>query len=120
MKLKKAQIFPEPKLPIIDDIIEEARNSPFLVENEVKSECDYKKKKIQKKELMFHGQIGYRDLAKTTRAYQEIYQTLKSYGYHIDRYGICLDWSMGYPSRIRETMPKGTGLILKRGLCITN
>jgi methylmalonyl-CoA mutase cobalamin-binding subunit len=123
MKLKKAQIFPEPKLPIIDDIIEEARNisqgitvgeCPFLVENEVKSECDYKKKKIQKKELMFHGQIGYRDLAKTTRAYQEIYQTLKSYGYHIDRYGICLDWSMGYPSRIRETMPKGTGLILKQ------
>jgi len=123
MKVNRNQILLDTKFPLLTDVIEEAKNisetvtigkCPFLVENEIESECEYKRNKIKKKELMFHGQIGYRDLAKTRQAYQEIYETLKSFGYYIDRYGICLDWSMGYPSQYRESMPKGTGLILKK------
>jgi methylmalonyl-CoA mutase cobalamin-binding subunit len=34
-------------------------------------------------------------------------------GYRVDRYGICLDWSMGYPAARRADMPRGTGLILE-------
>src|SRR5688500_12416626 len=33
-------------------------------------------------------------------------------GYRVDRYGICLDWSMGYPRAMRKDMPCGTGLIM--------
>ena len=61
---------------------------------------------------MLHGQLGYRSLEKTKRAYSEIYLRLVSAGYGIDRYGVCLDWSMGYPASMRSEMPRGTGLIL--------
>ena len=64
-------------------------------------------------EVMFHSQIGYRQLEKSTRAYAEIYERLQRVGYRIDRYGICLDWNMGYPSDQRSKHPRGTGMILK-------
>ncbi len=121
MNINRDEIFPETKLPEFDDIVGVAKEladniiigeCPFLVENEVKSEFEYKRQKIHRKELMFHAQIGYRDFIKTRRAYKEINAELKRRGYYVDRYGICLDWSMGYPSKYRENMPKGTGLIL--------
>ena len=31
----------------------------------------------------------------------------------IDRFGVCLDRSMGYPSHMREKVGKGTGLVLR-------
>ncbi|MGH6873428.1 MAG: cobalamin-dependent protein, partial [Aestuariivirgaceae bacterium] len=37
---------------------------------------------------------------------------LAAAGYRVDRYGICLDWSMGYPRARRKDMPRGTGLIM--------
>ena len=47
--------------------------------------------------VMQHAQIGYRDKAKSRRAYAEIWEALDKQGLRVDRYGICLDWSMGYP-----------------------
>ena len=61
---------------------------------------------------MFHAQFGYRSLTKSCRAYAEIYERLAQASYRVDRYGICLDWSMGYPAEQREDMPRGTGPIL--------
>ncbi|KAA3623585.1 MAG: hypothetical protein DWQ08_11360, partial [Proteobacteria bacterium] len=34
-------------------------------------------------------------------------------GYRVDRYGLCLDWNMGYPPDQRAARPRGTGLILE-------
>jgi methylmalonyl-CoA mutase cobalamin-binding subunit len=121
MNIIRDQIFPEIKLPEFDDLLGEAKEiadtvtigeCPFLVKNDVKSEFEYKRQKVHRKELMFHAQIGYRDFVKTRRAYKEINAVLTRCGYYVDRYGICLDWSMGYPSKYRKNMPKGTGLIL--------
>jgi hypothetical protein len=61
---------------------------------------------------MLHAQFGFRDPSKSRRAYREIYERLERAGYPVDRYGICLDWSMGYPSAQRRNMPRGTGLII--------
>ena len=62
---------------------------------------------MQSGRLMFHAQIGYRDPEQSRRAWAEIYE-----GCAPDRYGICLDWSMGYPAHLRRGKPRGTGLIL--------
>ena len=62
---------------------------------------------MESRRLMFHAQIGYRDPEQSRRAWAEIYE-----GCAPDRYGICLDWSMGYPAQQRRGKPRGTGLIL--------
>ncbi|MFX1507689.1 MAG: cobalamin-dependent protein [Promethearchaeota archaeon] len=108
-------------MPDINDLLgegEQIGNSvnlgtcPFLTNYNVESESEYKRLKSSEDTIMLHGQIGYRSLAKTKVAYSKIYEQIKAAGYNIDRYGICLDWSMGYPTTLRAKMPKGTGLIL--------
>ena len=61
---------------------------------------------------MQHAQIGFRSLGRTIDAAHSIYETVKQNGFRVDRYGICLNWSMGYPKAFRKGQPKGTGLIL--------
>ena len=61
---------------------------------------------------MQHAQIGFRSVGKTIDAAHSIYETVKQNGFRVDRYGICLDWSMGYPKAFRKGQPKGTRLIL--------
>jgi methylmalonyl-CoA mutase cobalamin-binding subunit len=80
---------------------------PFLDLHGVASEAEFKRRAMQSGRLMFHAQIGYRDPEQSRRAWAEIYE-----GCAPDRYGICLDWSMGYPARQRRGKPRGTGLIL--------
>ncbi len=87
-------------------------NCPFLSHYGVKSESEYKLQQMQQGRIMMHGQIGFRSLRRSQEAYKCIYQKISDAGYCIDRYGICLDWSMGYPRGLRNGMPKGTGLIL--------
>jgi methylmalonyl-CoA mutase cobalamin-binding domain/chain len=62
--------------------------------------------------VMYHAQFGFRSAEKSRRAYAEIHEGIGRAGYRVDRYGICLDWSMGYPAAARSEMPRGTGLIL--------
>ena len=81
------------------------------MENEL-SEYDYKKRQVANKKIMQHAQIGFRSLGRTIDAAHSIYETVKQNGFRVDRYGICLDWSMGYPKAFRKGQPKGTGLIL--------
>ncbi len=119
----RTQILPEKNLPNAEELIAQGRElgqdviaglCPFLTVNDVKSEYEYKQKMIEKGKVMLHAQIGYRSLKKTQHAFIEIYDQLNMAGYEVDRYGICLDWSMGYPAEIRGKMPKGTGLILNK------
>ncbi|MDX1512902.1 MAG: cobalamin-dependent protein [Gammaproteobacteria bacterium] len=114
-------IFPEPKLPDSRELIEEGRalardcfvrRGSFLEHYDVDCEADYKRRCVRDSRLMMHAQIGYRDASKSRNAAMQIHGCLEDAGYRVDRYGICLDWSMGYPRSRRAGMPRGTGLIL--------
>lgn len=120
--LTREEIFPEASLPDAVALIEEGRamaktvtvgTSPFLEAHGVASEAEYKRKAMASGRIMMHAQIGFRDPAKSCRAYREIWEALDRAGYRVDRYGICLDWSMGYPRAKRKDMPRGTGLIMQ-------
>jgi methylmalonyl-CoA mutase cobalamin-binding subunit len=82
---------------------------PFLDLHNVASEAEFKRRSMESGRLMFHAQIGYRDPDESRRAWAEIHE-----GCAPDRYGICLDWSMGYPQHLRRGKPRGTGLILDK------
>jgi methylmalonyl-CoA mutase cobalamin-binding subunit len=86
---------------------------PFLKERGVASEAEHKRRTAAEGRIMQHAQIGFRELAKSRRAYREIYETCAAKGVTVDRYGICLDWSMALPRALREKGVTGTGMILK-------
>mgnify|MGYP001812661606 FL=1 len=119
--LDRSTILPEPELPSGSELLAEGRSlaqvftvgqCPFLTTHGVSSESEYKRRRMAEKALMFHAQFGFRSLEKSRRAYAEISERVAAAGYRVDRYGICLDWSMGYPAAERTGMPHGTGLIL--------
>jgi methylmalonyl-CoA mutase cobalamin-binding subunit len=121
-ELRRSDILPEPDLPQAAALMAEGRRlakdyavgpCPFLQEYSVRSEADYKRRRMAERAIMLHAQIGYRSPQKSRRAYAEIHERVVRAGYRVDRYGICLDWSMGYPASRRENMPRGTGLILE-------
>ncbi len=91
----------------------QVQRGPFLKERDVPSEAAHKRRTATEGRIMQHAQIGYRDLAKSRRAYAEIYEACARKGVTVDRYGICLDWSMGLPRAIREKGVTGTGMILE-------
>ncbi len=120
-ELDRSQILAERELPGGEDLLAEGRrlaasaeigSCPFLTDHEVRSEHQYKCARMTRGDLMFHAQFGFRGFDKSRRAYAEIYDKVAAAGYRVDRYGICLDWSMGYPSSLRADMPRGTGMIL--------
>ena len=87
--------------------------SEFLTfENEL-CELNYKKRQSAHKKIMQHAQIGFRSLGRTCDAATSIYEALEKNSFRVDRFGICLDWSMGYPKEFRKGKPRGTGLILE-------
>jgi hypothetical protein len=121
--LTRRAILPEPELPSSAALLAEGRHlaqtarvgsCAFLTHYGVPSEAAYKRQRMDEGALMLHAQIGYRSLAKSQRAYAEVYARTLAAGCRVDRYGICLDWSMGYPAARRAHMPRGTGLILDR------
>jgi methylmalonyl-CoA mutase cobalamin-binding subunit len=121
--LTREEIFPEVELPDAAELIargrkraEQTRVGPslFLEEKGVSCEAEYKRRMMAKGVVMLHAQVGYRELEKTCRAYREIHERIARGERSVDRYGICLDWSMGYPAGSRAEMPQGTGLILSR------
>lgn len=119
--LTRQQLLPEPELPASPELLAAGRRlaqsvtvgaCPFLTAYGVASEADYKRCRAAERAIMLHAQIGYRSLDRSRRAYAEICERVAAAGYRVDRYGICLDWSMGYPASHRGGMPRGTGLIL--------
>lgn len=121
--LTRSALLPEAELPRAAELIAEGRRlakshgvgpSSFLAAHGVASEIAYKEERAADGAVMFHAQIGYRDFEKSRRAYAEIHERLLAAGYGLDRYGICLDWSMGYPMAERQERARGTGLILER------
>lgn len=122
-RLARAEIFPEPELPDAAALIARGRTlartvtvgpSPFLAEQGVSCENDYKRRAMAEGRVMLHAQIGFRDPARSRRAWAEIHERTAKAGQAVERYGICLDFSMGYPPAERARRPRGTGMILER------
>ncbi len=89
-------------------------SNPFLEQAGCATESGYKRRCMAEGRIMQHAQIGFRDLEKSCRAWAGIYETCRKQGVTVDRYGICLDWSMGLPRGQRDEAWRGTGLILDR------
>lgn len=87
--------------------------SAFLMHVGFASERDYKLARMAEGHVMCHAQIGWRDPAKSIRAYREIWEACDRAGHRVDRYGLCLDWSMALPRTIRDKGQRGTGMILR-------
>lgn len=92
----------------------EPGSCPFLEARGLESELEAKRRAMAEGRLTFHAQIGYRSLAESQAAWREIHERLAGRGWAPDRYGICLDWSMGLPAARRAGGQQGTGLILER------
>lgn len=87
---------------------------PFLNHHGVASEAEYKRRAIAERRIMQHAQIGFRDLERSRRAFAEIYEACAARNVTVDRYGICLDWSMGLTRAGRQRAGfTGTGLLLE-------
>ncbi len=121
MALVRDDVFPEGSLPQADDLLaqglgaaasHQVGSNPFLIENNVDCEAGFKRKCAALGRIMHHAQVGFRSFDKSCRAYTEIYESCLAQDVIIDRYGLCLDWSMGYPANQRQDRPKGTGLLL--------
>ncbi len=121
-ELERRAVIPESELTPAEDLLGAGRAlaetwrvgpSEFLKAVGEPSEAAYKRAQAAAGRIMRHAQIGYRDPEKNRRAYGEIYGRCESAGARIDRYGLCLDWSMGYPRARREEGVRGTGMILE-------
>ena len=119
--LSRPVILPETDLPDAQQLIDRGRSlassvhvgpSRFLEAHDVESETAYKRQCADSGHLMFHAQIGWRDPALTAENMALIESRVAAQGGKVDRYGICLDWSMGYPSGERDGRQRGTGLML--------
>ena len=122
MSLPRRTVLPEPALPDSAALLARGRHlardwrvgaSPFLAQTGQPCEAAYKRARAAAGQVMQHAQVGFRDPAKSCRAYAEIHEACARQGVTVDRTGICLDWSMGYPRDQRAGRPKGTGLILE-------
>ncbi|NND49414.1 MAG: hypothetical protein HKN60_04100 [Rhizobiales bacterium] len=118
---ERSQLLGEGQLPDAAGLVDAARSlardwqvgpSAFLAEHGVASEAEFKRRAIAGGQICQHAQIGFRDPARTRRAWVEIYEACAARGAPLVRYGICLDWVMGLPRGKRETATRGTGLIL--------
>jgi hypothetical protein len=86
--------------------------TPFLDQAGVACEADYKRAAAAAGRIMQHAHIGFRSVDRTVGAIAEVFDTCGARGVTVDRFGITLDWSMGYPSLGRAGRPKGTGIVL--------
>lgn len=121
MSLDRRLILPESRLPDAAEVVDRGRSlastvkvgpCPFLSQNQVGSEAAFKRRSAEAEQIMIHSQIGYRDPGKSSRAWREIWEQAGERGARVDRYGICLDWSMGFKPEHRAKAQKGTGMIL--------
>ena len=120
--LARASILPEGGLPAGGELLATGRalaadwrvgSCAFLKHHRVASEAAFKRAAMAEGVIMRHAQIGFRDIAKTRRCYHEIWDSCAKAGARIDRYGMTLDYAMGYPLAERAKGPRGTGMWLK-------
>jgi methylmalonyl-CoA mutase cobalamin-binding subunit len=86
--------------------------TPFLEAADVACEADYKRAMAARGRIMQHAHIGFRSVERTVGAIAEVHETCARRGVTVDRFGITLDWSMGYPATDRAGRGRGTGIVL--------
>ncbi len=86
--------------------------TPFLDRAGVGCEADYKRAAASAGRITQHAHIGFRSVERTVGAIAEVFDTCGARGVTVDRFGITLDWSMGYPVQGRGNRPRGTGIVL--------
>lgn len=95
----------------------------FLDAEGVVSEAEYKRRAMDAGRIMQHAHIGFRSVERTIGAIGELHETAGREGIRIDRFGITLDWTMGYPPERRKGGARGTGIVLdgpEDFACLTN
>ena len=117
LALTRADLVP-PTLRPAADLIAEGRalareqrlgSNLFLREAGVASEAEYKRRKAADGRVMQHAHIGFRSVERTCAAMAEVYRTSVERGVTVDRFGVTLDWSMGYPTALRASGPAARG-----------
>ncbi|MFX0540601.1 cobalamin-dependent protein [Roseovarius sp. S4756] len=86
--------------------------SAFMEVEGVASEADYKRRAMQDGRMMQHAHIGFRSIDRTVDAMGELHRRAAAQGVRIDRFGVTLDWTMGYPQNNRADRARGTGIVL--------
>ena len=86
--------------------------SRFQRESGFASEAAYKRAAMAEGRVMQHAHIGFRNVERTIGAMAEIHGRAQEQGFRVDRFGVTLDWSMGYPTALRATASRGTGIVL--------
>lgn len=84
----------------------------FLDEMQVSCEAEYKRRMMADPRIAQHAHIGFRSVERTLDAIREVHETTTKHGVIVDRFGITLDWSMGYPEAERARRSRGTGIVL--------
>lgn len=84
----------------------------FLEAEGVASEEAYKRREAATGRIMQHAHIGFRNIDRTVDAMAELHEAAIARGVRIDRFGITLDWTMGYPPDRRKGSTLGTGIVL--------
>ena len=84
----------------------------FLRETGAASEAAWKRKAAADRRIMQHAHIGFRNVGRTIEAIREVHGRCAENGVTVDRFGITLDWSMGYPEAMRANASRGTGIVL--------
>lgn len=85
----------------------------FLDAERVASEADYKRREAAAGRIMQHAHIGFRSVERTVAAIAEVHEAAAARGARVDRFGITLDMSMGYPPELRKGSRRGTGIVLE-------
>lgn len=123
MTLARLGIGPEKEIPAGAEVVDQGRligrritpgRSLFLREKGVGSEAEYKRRCAEQRQIMYHAHIGWRSWETTIRGLERVYRETTARGGRIDRFGICLDWTMGLPEEVRDRAHVSTGLILRR------
>ncbi|MGV8987750.1 MAG: cobalamin-dependent protein [Cypionkella sp.] len=84
--------------------------SAFMMATGLPSEAAFKRANSNR--IMQHAHIGFRSLDRTLEAMRQVHGTCAESGVTVDRFGITLDWSMGYPQAMRATAARATGIVL--------
>lgn len=90
----------------------QVKPAAFQREFQVASEAEYKRRMMGEARIMQHAHLGYRSLETTVDALRGILKTCADKGVRVDRFGMCLDWSMGHKAADRAGGMRGTGVIL--------
>ena len=83
--------------------------SAFMIATGFASEVDYKSSITTR--IMQHAHIGFRSVDRTLEALRQVHGTCAERGVTVDRFGITLDWSMGYPQALRAKAARATGIV---------